>query len=144
MVRHLSTATAPSPPHHLQLINAESKEQLDEYSKCTSSVADERRQVDGRPFEQVSEIQLPSKRAQLTLERITYPGPSGFELISSIYILLGFFFFSFFFPARVSALLSPVGTSRTIFKMLLEHPGSSCQNTGNFSRYSSGQGKSPF
>lgn len=25
--------------------------------------------------------------------------------------------------------------------MLLEHPGSSCQNAGNFSRYSSGQGK---
>lgn len=25
--------------------------------------------------------------------------------------------------------------------MLLEHPGSSCQNTGNFSRYNSGQGK---
>ncbi|KAM7392779.1 hypothetical protein PAMA_007743 [Pampus argenteus] len=28
---------------------------------------------------------------------------------------------------------------RSIFKMLLEHPGSSCQNTGNFSRYSAGQ-----
>lgn len=25
--------------------------------------------------------------------------------------------------------------------MLLEHPGSSCQNSGNFSRYNSGQGE---
>lgn len=57
------------------------KEQLDEYSKFPFSVADERRKVDGRPFERVSESELPSNRAQLTVERINLQESAAFESI---------------------------------------------------------------